>query len=176
MAAMSLAAQAASSVMQYQGQKAQADYTNKANDIAKKEYADQQAERHAEELRSQQEAYESSQSEANAYQDQAMKERASLDALLGEYGGGVSADRRLASLGIREGQDLATLKSNATKQQQAIGMGSRADQHSLAVQAASLRPAERPSALGAGLTIASAALNYGQRMNTINNPKPGSGS
>lgn len=120
-----------------------------------------------------QQTHEQAASEVNAYQAQAMKERAALDALLGEYGGGSTANRRLSTLGIQNGQDLATLSANAQRRQGDLSMGERADLYSIRSKAAA---APRPSVLGTGLTIASAGLQYGNRLNEINNPKqPGSG-
>lgn len=159
--AATAAVSAGSALVQYQSSSNQAEV---ASDMAKTEADERRSEG---EMQRRQE-YEQAASEVNAYQAQAMKERAAVDALLGEYGGGNTANRKLSTLGIQQGQDLATLASNASKKQTELSMSERADLYSIRSKAAAT---PRPSVLGTGLTIASAGLSYGRRMDEINNPK-----
>lgn len=177
MAALTFAAQAAQGVMQYQGAKAQAKATEQSNAITAQQTQQALDERRNDEARQMQQQYEADASQVNQHQLDAERSQATLDTLLGEYGAaGGSADRRLATLGVRQGQDVATLQSNANKAQQEISMGARSDLVSIANAGASQqRAVARPSVLGTGLTIASAALQYGDRMSTIKRPKPGAG-
>lgn len=178
MAALTFAAQAGQAVMQHQAANAQADATEQANHIAAQQTQQALDERRNDEARQMQAQYTQDASQVNQHQLDAMRTQATMDALLGEFGAaGGSADRRLATLGVRQGQDIATLKSNATAAQQEISMGARSDLISIANAGASQqRAVVRPSVLGTGLTIASAALQYGDRKRRIDNPMPGSGN
>jgi|GEM_PF-6152523 len=178
-AALAIASFAVTTVqtyMQYQGQKAQADWQNRQNEEARKRIQLEYDRRISDGERMRREQYEEDASEVNAYQQQAQRERASLEALLGEYGGGNTGDRKLAAIGIQQGQDLATVRSNATKKQAELGYQESSDLWNISNQVHSLTPAVRPSALGAGLTIAGAGLQLGSRLHDIKNPKPGAGT
>jgi hypothetical protein len=172
---LTLAAQAGSAVVQHQGQKAQADYTDKANDIARKQFSIEEDTQRMDGERQRMQEYQEAASEVNAFQAEAMREQATLDALIGESGGGNTGTRQLATLGTRQGQDLATLSSNFTKRQAEMGFQQSAAIGSTRAKASTLRPGERPSMLGTGLTIAGATLQGGSRMNEINK-RPAAGS
>lgn len=174
MAALTFAAQAGQAVMQHQAANAQADATEQGNRIAAQQTQQALDERRNEQVRQMQQQYEQDASQANQHQLDAMRTQATMDTLLGEFGAaGGSADRRLATLSVRQGQDLATLRSNATKSQQEISMGARSDLISIANAGASQqRAVARPSLIGTGLTIAGAALQYGDRKRQMDNPMP----
>lgn len=115
-------------------------------------------------------------SEVNAHEDQAMRERAQLDALIGEYGGGVTGERRLSSLAMQQGQDLATISDTAAKRQQEISLGTAGDLRSINSKYSTLPSVNRPSRAGLGASLASSVLTFGAKRNEINNPKPGAGT
>lgn len=171
----SAVASAASAAQAHQAQKAQANYTNKANAIAEKQIeteADMQR-MDAERQRSQE--TQQAASEVNAYQLDAMRDRSSMETLLGETGGGGTADRRLTTLGVRQGQDLATMASNATHRQSELGFQESAGLASTRSKVTQLRPGVAPSKAGLALDIAGIALTTAGRYNTVNNPKPSAG-
>lgn len=169
-------ASAASAAQAHQGQKAQADYQNKANDIAEKQFgieADLQrmdAERMREQERQQ------AASEVNAYEADAMRDAAHLDAMVGEMGGGNTADRKLTTLGMRQGQDLATMADNATRKQTELGFQESAGLASTRSKVTQLRPGVGPSNGALALSLASTALTTAGRYQSINNPKPNAGT
>jgi len=170
---ISAAMSAGSAVVAHQGQEAQADYTDQANDIARDQFALDEDLQRMDGERQRQQQYQQDASEMNAHEAEAMRERATLEALLGEYGAGNTGDRRLATLGVRQGQDLATLTDNASKRQQELGFSESAAIGSTRGKLASLRPSERPSKLGLGLQIGSATTTAGMRYHDIKNPRPG---
>lgn len=118
--------------------------------------------------RQQQQAYEAGAAEANAHAMQATKDLALFDAISAEGGGGVTARRQQAAIGIGAGQDLATVASNAQKQQMEISLGDQAAGLRASQQLASVR---QPSLLEAGLTIAGAGIRYNTTMNKIKGMK-----
>lgn len=172
----SAVAAAGGAVMQHQGQKAQAEYTDKANEIARGQIEMEAGLAQADAERQRQYQYEQAASEVNAYQTEALREQSSLDAMLGELGSGNTASRRLATLSTRQGQDLATITSNARRQQVEASLSEAATVGSIRSKATALRPGERPSKAGLAMTLGSTALQAGTRLQTINNPKPGAGT
>ena len=119
--------------------------------------------------RAQQQAAEQQAGEANEQAMRSHRDMALFDAIAGENGGGNSSMRGAAALGIQQGQDLATVNSNAQKVQSEIGFGdlaagTRASQGLAAIK--------QPSLLEAGLTIAGAGVKYGTTMNRIKSGKP----
>ncbi|GAB3491167.1 hypothetical protein GCM10027399_08970 [Curvibacter fontanus] len=107
--------------------------------------------------REQQQAAEAAAGEANAHSLQALKDMAAFDAVAGESGGGVSSQRGGAAIGIQNGQDLATVRSNAQRTQAEIAMGDLAAGSRAQQQMASI---QRPSAIGTYLTIAGHGVDY----------------
>lgn len=91
--------------------------------------------------------------EANAYASQANKEMAAFDAMTGEYGGN---GRGMSTLGIQQGQDLATIQSNSLKGQAEIGFSDMASANKRTQGMAAIN---KPSILQTGLTIAGAGVN-----------------
>jgi hypothetical protein len=172
----SAVASAASAAQAHQAQKAQADYQNKANAIAEKQIgveADMQrmdAERQREQERQQ------ATSEANAYQLDATRERSHLDTLIGEQGGGNTGNRQLTALGVRQGQDYATMASNASNKQAELGFQESATLNSTRSKVTQLRPGVGPSGSSLALSLASTALTTAGRYQSINNPKPNAGT
>lgn len=114
--------------------------------------------------RQQQQQYEEAAASANAHALQAHKEMAAFDAISLEAGGGATATRGGVAMGIRQGQDLATINANARRAQVEIGMGDLAAGNKAQQQMASIK---QPSLLQAGLTIAGAGVTYGNTMNKI---------
>jgi hypothetical protein len=99
-----------------------------------------------------------------------------MEALLGEYEAGNTGDRRMAALGVAHGQDLATVRDNASRRQQELSFAESAAIGGTRVKLASLRAPERPSSSGLALGLAGSALQFGSRMNQIDNPHPGAGT
>lgn len=118
--------------------------------------------------RLQQQEQEAAAASVNAHAMQAHKDMAAFDAIAGESGNSVSSQRGRAVMGIKQGQDLATITSNVRKGQQEIGFGDIASSNKSSQQAASIK---QPSLTEAGLTIASAGVRYGTDMNAIKNAK-----
>lgn len=172
----SAAASAAGAYAQYDGQRKQANYTDKANDIARHQIELEADAARADQERMRTQQAEQAASETNAYEDAARKQRASLDALIGEYGGGNTGERRLATLGMAQGQDLATMQSNAQKASAEAGFQGTAALSSINSKVTGLTPGMKPSSTGLALNLASTALTAGSRYQTINNPKPGAGT
>jgi hypothetical protein len=81
----------------------------------------------------------------------------------------VSSQRAAAAIGIRNGQDQATLAANSRRQQSEIGFGDFAAGNRAANKVLALPSIKQPSLTQAGLTIASggiAAYNNEQRIKT----------
>lgn len=114
--------------------------------------------------RAMQQAAEAAAGEANTHAMQARRDMAAFDAITGEAGGGVSAKRQAAAIGIQNGQDLTTVQSNARKGQAEIGFGDSAAGIKASQQLASIK---QPSMLETGLTIAGAGVRYQTTMNDI---------
>ena len=109
----------------------------------------------------------------NEHARAAAKDTALFDVLTGEYGGGNSADRARATMGLQQDENLATIQGNARA---AAGENSFA---SLAVQSqaqARLASIQRPSKLGTALQIGGAAAGAWSQHNQLeaikNNRKP----
>lgn len=160
LALASLALSATSAVTSYVAQGKAAD--NQAKAINQQNQAT-----HMDAERQAGQQYEQASGEVNAQAMQARRDAAAYGAIVGEGGSGVSAQRRYAAIGIQNGQDLATIQSNATHGQQETAIGAMASTNKASQQLASI---SQPSLLQAGLTIGSAAANYGTAMNRIKNP------
>lgn len=170
-AILTLAAQAGGAVMQHQAGQAQADAQDSANEQARKAFAQEEEMARLDVARQRQQEYEAAAEEANSYASAARREMASWEAMLGEAGGANGAGRRLATIGIDQGRNTATLATNATRAQAELGYSERAAAVNAQQKLTSLRAPDRPSLLATGLQIGSAALQYGGRMNDIKNPR-----
>lgn len=89
--------------------------------------------------------------ENNAYAAAARRDMATLDAFNGEYGGGNTGNRAVAVMGVQQGQDFATIGSNAMKKQGEISLASTASNLSTSQGIAAIN---KPSMTGSLLTIA----------------------
>lgn len=157
--------------MQYQQQQEAANRQQAANEETKRQIRLQQEQASMDAARARSQELEQSAAETNQYAMEHNKAMASVDAIVGEGAGGVSATRNIASMGIKNGQDLATLGANHTKQQSEISMQEMASWTSGNNQIASIKEPERPSLLGAALQIGGAAIDYKTKMNKINSTK-----
>jgi len=153
--------------MQFQQQSQAADAQAAANAEQKRQIRLQQEQASMDAARQRSQELEQSASETNQYAMEHYKAMASMDAIVGEGAGGVSATRNFASMGIKNGQDLATLGANSTKSQSEISMQEMSAWTSGNNQIASIKAPERPSLLGAALQIGGAAIDYGNTMNKI---------
>lgn len=96
--------------------------------------------------------------EANDRNKAAREEAAVYDAIAGEYGGGVSAERQSANVMFNRDNDLSTVTANKDRQLSQLGHEGSAAGFKYQSQLASLN---RPSTLGTALKIAgSAASSY----------------
>lgn len=173
LAALTFASGAASTLMSYQSAKAQAMGHDAQNEQARKAFALEESLAQMDIARQRQQEHEAAAAEANAYAAEARREQGEVDALLGEGFAGNSGDRRTAALGIRQGQDMATLTSNASRVQSELGYASMAASNSARQKMASLRPADHPSKFGTALTIAGHGLTYAKTMNDLKAPPRG---
>jgi hypothetical protein len=174
MAVASAAVSAAGAVAKEQAEQQAADQQTEGN---KRQAEAIQRQRDGERMdaeRQQQDAYAAAASSTNEHAQQAYKDLAAFDAISSESGNGVTAQRGAAAIGIRNGQDQATLAANARRQQTEIGFGDFASQNKASASLAAIKPVTGPSMLEAGLTIASAGVTYGTTMNKIKNAKGGS--
>ncbi|QSI31477.1 hypothetical protein GNX71_18590 [Variovorax sp. RKNM96] len=108
--------------------------------------------------RQQQQLTEQRAAEANALAMRQREDMAAFDVIAGENGGGITSQRGLASLGIQQGQDTATLKDNGLKQSAEIGYAKAAASTGAASKLSTI---QQPSYAQAGLSIASAGVSYG---------------
>ena len=165
--AISAAMTAASAAAQYSSAQDAANKQEEANNN-KKKALDQQLDGERMDLERQQQAeQEAAAAAGNAHAMQATKDMASFMAITGESGGGVSAGRGAAAIGIQNGQDMATLASNSRKKQVEIGMGDFASRNRNASSKAAIQSVAQPSLLQAGLTIAGAGVNYQKEANAL---------
>lgn len=172
LAALSLAASAGGAALQYMQADNAADAQEAQNRQMQEIWKQEEALAQMDLERQRRQEYEAAAAEANAYSMEARKQMAAAEALIGEGGAGNTGNRRLSTLGSQAGQDMATLRDNATKVQQELGFASAAASNSSRQKMASLRAPDRPSLLGTALTIGAAGIQYGNRMNEIKNPKP----
>lgn len=173
LAALTFATGAASTVMSYQAAKAQAKGQDAQNEEARKAFALEESLAQMDIARQRQQEYENAAGEANAYAAEARREQGEVDALLSEGFSGNSGDRRLSAMGIRQGQDMATLTSNASRVQSELGYSSMAASNTARQKMASLRPSDHPSKFGAALTIAGHGLSYAKTLEGLNKPRNG---
>lgn len=167
LAALTFATGAASAAMSHQAAKAQANAHNAENEQARKAFALEEALAQMDIARGQQQQYEADASEANDYASAALREWGEANALLGEGFAGNTGSRRLATVGIRQGQDMATLNSNSMRRRGELGFASMAASNSAQQKTASLRPADQPSKFGTALTIAGHGLTYAKTLNDL---------
>lgn len=168
LAALSFATQATSAVYGYMAQSAQADAQEQQNRVARDLFAQEESLARMDLERQRQQEYEAAAAEANQYAAAARREMATFDALIGEGAAGNTANRRMAAIGIRQGEDLATLKTNANRVQSELGFQASAISNQRIQKVASLRAPERPSLFGTALTIGAAGIQYGNNLNRIN--------
>lgn len=97
--------------------------------------------------------------EMNAAHRSALSDLASLDAIAGEYGGGKTAERGRAVLGVQQGETLATVGANSRKGLAEASYASIASKRNTIAQ---IRSIQAPSRVGTALSIANAgAQAYG---------------
>lgn len=94
--------------------------------------------------------------QTNEAHRQALADMATLDAIAGEFGGGNTANRGRAVLGVQQGETLATIGTNALNGLTETAFASRAAYRNASSQIRSIRA---PSQLEGLLTIGSAALS-----------------
>ncbi len=165
---MMFASTAASAVVAHQSASAEAKSINASNELARNIARQDEQLSQMDIARQRQQEYEAAAGEANSYASQALRERGEMDAILGEGFAGNTGERRTAAMGIRQGNDMATLNSNASKVQAELGYASMAASNTRNQRIASLRDATGPSAFGTALTIAGSAMRTGQDINKIN--------
>lgn len=167
LAALTFASGAVSTLMSYQSAKAQAKGQDAQNEQTRKALALEESLAQMDIARQRQQEYENAASEANSYAADMRREQSEVDALLGEAFAGNSGDPRTATMGIWQGQDMATLTSNASRVQSELGYASSAESNSARQKMASLRPADHPSKFGAALTLAGHGLTYAKTMSDL---------
>lgn len=153
-----LAISAASAAAQYEQASDVADDQEQTNRNTREALQKQRDGERMDAERMQQQAHEEAAGEANAHALLAYKDMAAFDAIAGESGGGVTSQRASAALGIQQGQNLATISSNAQKRQAEIGFGDFASTNRQAASMAAIPSVRRPSLMQAGLTIAGAGV------------------
>jgi hypothetical protein len=154
-----LALSTLSAVGQYEAQSEAADQQERQNENQRKALLMQRDGERMDAERAQQAAYEAAASSTNEHAHQAMKDLAYFDAISGESGGGVTSQRKAAAIGIANGQDQATIASNAQKQQVEIGFGDFASANRAKAGIDAIQSVRKPSLLQAGLTIAGNGLS-----------------
>lgn len=92
----------------------------------------------------------------NEHAREAAGDMARAQTIAGEYGGGNSVDRGMAVLGMRAGEGLATIASNAGMADEQTRFDALASTRRTASQLAST---QRPSNFGTALQIGGAAVN-----------------
>lgn len=164
---LAAAASAASTMVQYSQASDAADEQEQTNKNTREALERQRDGERMDSERMQQQAQEEAAAAANAHAMDAYKDMAAFDAIAGENGGGVTSQRASAALGIRQGQDLATINSNAQKRQAEIGFGDFASSNRQKASMAAIPSVKQPSLLAAGLTIAGAGLSAQAGVNKI---------
>ena len=153
-----LAVSAAGAVAQHEQASDAADAQEQANKNTREALQRQRDGERMDAERAQQQAHEEAAAQTNEHSMAAYKELAAFDALAGENGGGGTSQRASAAMGIHQGQDLATISSNAQKRQVEIGFGDFASQNRQTSAMAAIPSVRRPSFMEAGLTIAGAGV------------------
>lgn len=92
----------------------------------------------------------------NQHAREALREMSTAQAIAGEYGGGNTADRGMAVMGVQQGERLSTIGTNGALAQQQTGFDSIASKRRSLSQ---LKAIQKPSVLGTALTIGSAAVS-----------------
>lgn len=165
--ALQMAGSAMGSVMQFQQQQEAADQQNAANAEQRRQLHLQQERDAMDASRARSQQWEQDAAETNQYAQEHRKAFATFDALVGEGAGGVTASRKYASMGIKEGQDLTTLASNSTKARSEISLGENGRAATTNNQIASIRDVKGPSPLGLALQIGGAGLDYERQMKPL---------
>lgn len=98
--------------------------------------------------------------EMNEQARQSLADSALFDVITGEYGGGNTANRGMAVMGVQQGEQQAVIGSNARTAAGETGFRSLAVQQQASSRIASI---SRPSAFGSLLTIASAVAPTAQQ-------------
>jgi hypothetical protein len=158
LAAATLAIAAAQAVSKYNAESDAADDQEKQNANTREALQRQRDGERMDAERAQQRAHEEAAAQTNEHSMAAYKELAAFDAIAGENGGGVTSQRASAAMGIREGQDLATISGNAQKRQVELGFSDFASQNRQKTALAAIPSVRRPSLLEAGLTIAGSGV------------------
>jgi hypothetical protein len=159
MAALAIGSAYMGHEQQVKSAEAQGEAIQQANDLQQMDLERQ---------RNQQQA--KSAEEANAAHRAAFADMATLDAIAGEYGGGATANRGRAVMGVQQGETLATINSNARN---GLTETSYASVASLKNAQSSANAIRAPSQLEGLLTIGAAAgqswNNYetGQRLDKM---------
>lgn len=164
---LTLAGTAASTYVSHASAENQADAQDARNQLTANILKQSESLEQMDLARQRQQEYEAASAEANSYASNARKELGALDAVLGEGFAGNTGSRQLTTVGIKHGQDFATLASNSNKVQSELGFASSAVSNARNQRIASLRAADRPSMGGALLTIAGQGLkSYGDYKTT----------
>lgn len=132
---------------------AQEAATKQADNLQQADYA-----------RQQQQQREAAAAQMNDHARQAAKDAALFDVVTGEYGGGNSVSRAQSVSGIQTSENLATLSKNAGN---TLAEGTLQANAAHMQSLAKLNTIQRPSILGTGLQLASAAVNYQTGMNKL---------
>lgn len=164
---LTFGAQAAQAVLQYNEADEDAKSQNAGNAETRRQLREKQELDAMDASRARSQQWEQDAAETNQYAMEHRKAYATLDALVGEGAGGNTASRKLTTLGIKEGQDLATLAANSTRARSEISLGESGRAASTNNQIASIRDVRRPSPLGAALQIGGAAVNAKQQYNKL---------
>ncbi len=167
LAALQLATAVGGALVAYQGQRNVAKGQELQNLLARNTFDQEEALGQQDLARQRQEEYEHQADEVNKYAASARRDQATFDALLGESGEGNTAQRRLSVLGITQGQDFATLTSNANRVNSEAGYQSAALTTQRNQKVASLRAPDKVSGFGTALTIAGHGLTYAKTMQSL---------
>lgn len=151
---LTLAIGAAGALAQHESANNAADAQNAQNQLTANIIKQSESLEQMDIARQRQQEYEAAAAEANTYASSARKELGMLDAVMGEGFAGNSGGRQLTTVGIKHGEDFATLASNSNKVQSELGFASSAASNARNQRLASLRDADRPSRFGTALTIA----------------------
>lgn len=106
--------------------------------------------------------------EMNEAQRQSVADAAMFQVITGEYGGGNTANRGMAVMGVQQGEQMATIGSNAATVAGETGFRSLATNQLAASRANSI---SRPSAVGSLLTIGAAATGTYAENQRLTQPK-----
>lgn len=165
--ALQMAGSVLGSGMQFQQQQEAADAQNAANEEQRRQLRQQQERDAMDSARARSQQWETDAAETNQYAMEHRKAFATFDALVGEGAGGVTAQRKLATMSTQQGQDMATLASNSTKARSEISLGENGRAATTNNQIASIKDVKGPSPLGMALQIGGAGLDYERQMKPL---------